>query len=132
MHIHELKSWLDQFNAINHGETTADIRSDDRKPMFQPGHRVWYREFDPKHGHYTGHEGFYTIANVLRPERGQPFSKALKRGYCVLILKPVSAGLQHRFNPEMTGSRDGKAVVSTERKPMSQREVKRVLAKAGR
>lgn len=132
MHIHELKSWPDQFNAINHGETTADIRNDDRKPTFQPGHKVWYREFDPKLKCYTGHEGFYIIANVLRPERDQPFSKALKRGYCVLILKPVSAGLSHRFNPEMTGSRNGKAIKSAPRKPMTRREVGRVLAKAGR
>ena len=132
MHIHELKSWPDSFNAINHGETTADIRSDDRKPAFQVGDKVWYREFDPKLNCYTGHEGFYIIANVLRSGRGQPFSKALKGGYCVLILKPVSAGMSHRFNPDMTGSRTGKAKAPAVRKPMTKREVGRVLNKAGR
>lgn len=108
MHIHELKAWPETFEAILHGQTTADIRRDDRTPRFEVGNKVWYRQFDPKRGTYTGHEAFYVIANVLRPGKGSPFTKALKSGYCVLILAPVAAGTIHRFNPEVAGTKNGK------------------------
>lgn len=108
MHIHELKAWPETFEQILHGLTTADIRSDDRAPRFEAGNQVWYREFDPRLSIYTGHEAFYVIANVLRPGRGSPFSKALKNGYCVLILAPVAAGQIHRFNADAAGTKDRK------------------------
>lgn len=126
MHIHTLKAWPATFEAITHGETTADIRADDRTPRYMPGHQIQYRQFDNTTGQYTGHEAFYIIANVLRPDRNSPYRQAIKRGFCVLILKPVEAGKCFRFLPEMAGSRDGKPVKHKPRKPITRKEFERI------
>lgn len=88
--VHDLKSWPDQWMAINSGHKTADLRNNDLG--FEVGDVCVFREWDPDmhlvdvgpEGPYTGRECRRVVTHVLHGGRF-----GLNQGYVMLSLAPV-------------------------------------------
>lgn len=75
----------------------AEIRLDDRP--YAAGDELHLREFDPLLKRYTGLEAHYRVTSVLRNVVG------LKRGYCLMSIRPAWSGINTIFNAAAAGTR---------------------------
>lgn len=96
---HELKTWPEFFAPLACGDKTAELRRDDRP--YAVGDTLRLREWDPKREMYTGFVLSRLVTSVLRNIPG------LKRGFCLISVKPLQAGVNTQFFPHTTGKRKG-------------------------
>jgi hypothetical protein len=76
--VHDLKTWPEFFNAVEHGAKSFEIRKDDRN--FQVGDILCLREWDPATKDYTGRSIRKTIRYILR----DALQFGLQEGYAIL------------------------------------------------
>lgn len=100
--VHELRCWVEYFEAVWDGRKTFEVRYDDRG--FQTGDSVALREWDQKGecacdryhgrtcGRYTGREIVATISYMLASSPG-PRNGFNGNGYVVLALTDLERGL---------------------------------------
>jgi len=80
-HAHELKCYPGEFEAIDSGRKTCELRRDDCGYMV--GHRLLLREFDSETG-YSGRWLFVTVEHIIRA-----WDRAgMEGGYVVMSIKP--------------------------------------------
>lgn len=70
MKVHELKTELEQYNAIVDGRKTAEFRRNDRD--FEVGDKLVLRKWDDDCSMYVGPEFRATITHVLTRGYGMP------------------------------------------------------------
>jgi len=104
--IHELKTWLGPFAAIQSGEKRHEVRVNDRN--FQPGDQLLLKEWDEMYYKHTGRE---ILVNVTHLTIGGAWG--LPDNLCVMSIEP--AGLP---NPEsaIRGMREAVPCTDTLRK----------------
>lgn len=78
--IHELKTWIEFFDAVYWGDKTFEVRKNDRN--FKEGDILILKEFDSKINKYTGRETVRHVSYVL-----QGGSFGIEKGFVVLGLK---------------------------------------------
>jgi len=79
-HAHELKCYPGEFEAIDSGRKTCELRRDDCGYMV--GHRLLLREFDSETG-YSGRWLFVTVEHIIRA-----WDRAgMEGGYVVMSIK---------------------------------------------
>lgn len=74
---HELKTWIEYYQAVRHGDKMFEVRKDDRG--FKPGDYLHLREWDNIANEYTGNSTIVAISYKLD---GGSFG--IEKGYCVL------------------------------------------------
>ncbi len=89
--IHDLKIWPHQFDDVDSGLKTFEIRLNDR--AYQVGDILRLCEFRPKVGTYTGRECKRKIVyRIDASDRNEaPWERGLQPGWCVLGLGDVEA-----------------------------------------
>lgn len=107
--IHELKTWPEEWFAIDQGKKTADIRLDDRN--YRPGDVLLLQCWDPDGrtvdqdtqvetlGAYSGAQCWRKVTHVMTGDRF-----GLAPGYVLLSfswrrLHPCTPGTEHRWPP---------------------------------
>ena len=78
--IHELKSWPDEFEAINRGIKTHEVRKWDRD--YEVGDLLILREYEPIERHYTGRMLHCKVTHVTQGGRF-----GLPEDVCVMSVK---------------------------------------------
>lgn len=91
MATHELKTWLEPFQALWEGRKTAEFRKDDREPRYEVGDWLHLEEWNPdpdnhwSHGYYTGRMVTAQITDVRRES-----AFGIPAGYAMLSLGEVT------------------------------------------
>ena len=75
--VHELKTWSEPFEAVSRGHKQAELRDDDRDPVFSPGHVLLLKEWKPDLEEYTGNMILARVQSVYRHESAVPEGKVL-------------------------------------------------------
>lgn len=84
---HALKTWIQFFEPQENGEKLFELRKDDRP--YSVGDKFLSQEYNSQKNEYTGRETMYLITYVLRDAE----FFGLKKGYCILQLKPIDSNL---------------------------------------
>jgi hypothetical protein len=83
MTVHRLKSWPENFAAIENGSKTFDLRRDDRG--FETGDEIVFEEFRPGVGEYTGARTTKYACYIERSTR-EVVRDGLAPGFCIIGL----------------------------------------------
>ncbi|RNC62781.1 MAG: hypothetical protein AWM53_02000 [Candidatus Dichloromethanomonas elyunquensis] len=83
--VHELKTWLEYYQAVVDGRKPFEIRLNDRN--YQIGDVLFLREFEPNKGIYTGRNITREVTYTLKRK---PF---VPDGYIVMGIKPWDGDL---------------------------------------
>ena len=95
MKVHHLKIWPKYYRVFACGESTAQLRKNDRD--FHEGDTVVLHEFDPALGIFTGHEIVpLPVYKMLEQHEG------LTPGWCLLTLTIPASNIT-KFNKELAG-----------------------------
>ncbi len=79
---HELKTWVQPFQALRKGEKKFEFRQNDRG--FKVGDELLLREWDHKKKRYTGFEIIATVSYILEGGFGLP------EGFCIMQLRNIA------------------------------------------
>jgi hypothetical protein len=97
MHIHELKTWPENYQPVLDGMKRAECRKNDRN--FQPGDYVSLNEYDPTPSkgrpRYTGR---YTLVNITHIQTGTRYG--IHKDYAVFSFRLVASHI--RKPPQVT------------------------------
>ncbi len=89
---HELKTWLEPFQAVWDRKKTAEFRLNDRG--FEVGHELLLREWDDPAQEYRQRYILVTITDI---RRGEMFG--IPRGYVMLSFRPEWRGNDGGMTP---------------------------------
>jgi hypothetical protein len=79
--IHDLKCWIDPFEAIIDGKKKFEFRLNDRN--YEVGDELHLNEWDPIRKKHTGRSTYQEVTYILRNGFGLP------EGYCIMSIEKV-------------------------------------------
>ncbi len=79
MKVHELKTWPQQFAAVNAGIKRWELRRNDRD--FETGDLLYLREYNNESDEYTGH---HVLAEVLSVMHDFDVPEGLPSGFVIM------------------------------------------------
>jgi len=79
--IHDLKCWIEPFEAIIDGKKKFEFRLNDRN--YEVGDELHLNEWDPVRKKHTGRSTYQEVTYILRNGFGLP------DGYCIMSIEKV-------------------------------------------
>jgi len=79
--IHDLKCWIEPFEAIIDGKKKFEFRLNDRN--YEVGDELHLNEWDPVRKKHTGRSTYQEVTYILRNGFGLP------EGYCIMSIEKV-------------------------------------------